>query len=200
MQAVRIYGYGDRSVLSFADMPKPGITVDEILVRVIAGSVNPVDWTRTGYARWIPAHGDKMLPREANSGSRGGQCFPTLGSARKYPRRQSVPAVRRFAENISHVMPCEPAEGSRAREYSRHFVGCRSADIYIRESVAGRTRGGGTYLSSFIAMFRSNRWERWGVEMVFPSDLTSRARSSPGSKMGGKHDTLRLGCAARSSV
>ena len=44
MKAVRIRAYGDSSVLQFEDAPKPDIKPDEVLVRIVAAAVNPVDW------------------------------------------------------------------------------------------------------------------------------------------------------------
>ncbi len=50
MKAVRIHEYGNRDVLVFEDAPMPSIAADEVLVRVVAASVNPVDWKiREGY-------------------------------------------------------------------------------------------------------------------------------------------------------
>jgi NADPH:quinone reductase-like Zn-dependent oxidoreductase len=56
MLAVRIHQYGKRDVLSLDDIPVPEIGPDELLVRVVAASVNPVDWkVREGYlAQMIP--------------------------------------------------------------------------------------------------------------------------------------------------
>lgn len=56
MKAVRIHQYGGRDVLSIDDIPVPAIAPDEVLVRVVAASVNPVDWkVRAGYlAHMIP--------------------------------------------------------------------------------------------------------------------------------------------------
>lgn len=52
MKAVRIHEYGNREVLVFEDAPMPSITSNEVLVRVIAASVNPVDWKiREGYLK-----------------------------------------------------------------------------------------------------------------------------------------------------
>ena len=55
MRAVRIHSYGDASVLSHEDAPRPSIGRDDVLVRVHAASVNPVDWfIRYGYmAQWF---------------------------------------------------------------------------------------------------------------------------------------------------
>lgn len=56
MLAVRIHQYGKRDALSLDDIPVPDIAPDEILVKVVAASVNPVDWkVREGYlAQMIP--------------------------------------------------------------------------------------------------------------------------------------------------
>ena len=44
MKAVRIHAFGNASVLELEDVPKPEIGPDEVLVRVSACGVNPVDW------------------------------------------------------------------------------------------------------------------------------------------------------------
>src|SRR5437868_5524537 len=44
MKAVRIHGYGNSSVLSYEDAPIPEILPDEVLIRVYASGVNPIDW------------------------------------------------------------------------------------------------------------------------------------------------------------
>ena len=50
MKAVRIHAYGDAGVLRYEDAPMPDIAPDDVLVRVVAASVNPVDWKiREGY-------------------------------------------------------------------------------------------------------------------------------------------------------
>lgn len=50
MKAVRIHAYGNADVLRYEDAPMPDIAPDDVLVRVVAASVNPVDWKiREGY-------------------------------------------------------------------------------------------------------------------------------------------------------
>lgn len=44
MKAVRIYEYGDVSVLRYEDAPVPAIGADEVLLRVHSAGVNPADW------------------------------------------------------------------------------------------------------------------------------------------------------------
>lgn len=50
MKAVRIHAYGDREVLAYEDTPCPEYGPDEVLIRILATSVNPFDWAaRNGY-------------------------------------------------------------------------------------------------------------------------------------------------------
>lgn len=44
MKAVKIEEYGDESVLNFADVKRPEPKADEVLIKVLASAVNPVDW------------------------------------------------------------------------------------------------------------------------------------------------------------
>ena len=61
MKAVRIHAYGGSEVLVYEDAPRPAAGADDLLVRVRAVSVNPVDWKiREGYLRqWM----DMPMPR-----------------------------------------------------------------------------------------------------------------------------------------
>ena len=52
MKAVRIHSFGGPDVLRFEDVPVPKPGRNEILVRVHAAGVNPVDWKiRTGWMK-----------------------------------------------------------------------------------------------------------------------------------------------------
>src|SRR5262245_18665673 len=54
MKAVTISRYGGPEVLEYADIPAPRPKAGEVLVRVRAASVNPIDWLiRDGALRWI---------------------------------------------------------------------------------------------------------------------------------------------------
>lgn len=49
MKAVRIHEYGDPNVLVYEDAPRPVPQAGEVLVKVAAAGINPVDWkTRAG--------------------------------------------------------------------------------------------------------------------------------------------------------
>jgi NADPH:quinone reductase-like Zn-dependent oxidoreductase len=54
MKAVRLHSYGGSDVLVYEDVPKPIPTEDEVLVRVHAAGVNPLDWkVREGYLKEV---------------------------------------------------------------------------------------------------------------------------------------------------
>jgi NADPH:quinone reductase-like Zn-dependent oxidoreductase len=56
MKAVRIHSYGEAGVLSYEDVPRPVPADNELLIRVHAAGVNPIDWKiRSGDLKdWIP--------------------------------------------------------------------------------------------------------------------------------------------------
>ena len=44
MKAVRIHKYGNADELLYEDAPMPTVKADDVLIKVVAASVNPVDW------------------------------------------------------------------------------------------------------------------------------------------------------------
>jgi len=56
MKAVRIHSYGGPEVTFYEDAPRPEPAADEVLIRIHAAAVNPVDWMiRNGYGKdWWP--------------------------------------------------------------------------------------------------------------------------------------------------
>ncbi|NHC33373.1 NADP-dependent oxidoreductase [Scytonema millei] len=50
MKAIRMHAYGGADVLKYEDVPLPQPAADEVLIRIYAAGVNPVDWKiREGY-------------------------------------------------------------------------------------------------------------------------------------------------------
>jgi NADPH:quinone reductase-like Zn-dependent oxidoreductase len=63
MKAVRIHSYGGPEVLVYEDAPRPQAGKGEVLVRVHATSINPVDWKiREGYAKDRLHHKLPLIP------------------------------------------------------------------------------------------------------------------------------------------
>lgn len=57
MKAVQIHQYGGRDALTVEEIEIPEINADDLLVRVVASSVNPVDWKiREGYLKDLLPH------------------------------------------------------------------------------------------------------------------------------------------------
>ena len=63
MKAVRIHEYGGPEVLKYEDAPRPEPAAGEVLVRVHAASVNPVDWkVCAGYMKGFINYKLPMIP------------------------------------------------------------------------------------------------------------------------------------------
>ncbi len=57
MKAVRIHAYGGPEVLHYEDAPMPQLNPDDLLIRVRAAAINPVDWKiREGYLQGVLNH------------------------------------------------------------------------------------------------------------------------------------------------
>src|SRR5438128_3442006 len=57
MKAIRIHNYGGPEVLNYEDAPRPQPQAGEVLVRVHAAGVNPIDWkVREGHAKDFLPH------------------------------------------------------------------------------------------------------------------------------------------------
>src|SRR5260221_5524428 len=57
MKAIRIHGYGGPKVLQYEDVVVPTPAAGELLIKVQAASVNPLDWkTREGYLKGLVPH------------------------------------------------------------------------------------------------------------------------------------------------
>jgi NADPH:quinone reductase-like Zn-dependent oxidoreductase len=63
MKAVRVHEYGGPEVLKYEDAPRPQAGPGEVLIRVHASSVNPVDWkVRAGYMQQMIKYKLPMIP------------------------------------------------------------------------------------------------------------------------------------------
>lgn len=66
MKAVQLMGYGDLDQLVYRDVPVPEPGPGQVRVKVMATSVNPIDWKlRLGYLKqWIPLEFPAILGRD----------------------------------------------------------------------------------------------------------------------------------------
>ena len=70
MKALTFKRYGKSPEIGFADVPRPTLKADELLVQVHAASVNPIDnMIPTGHLQTRPA-----LPASGHAGQRSGRC------------------------------------------------------------------------------------------------------------------------------
>lgn len=63
MKAIRIHTYGGPDVLKYEDVPRPKLRRGEVLIRVYAAGVNPVDWkVREGYLKDMRQYSLPLIP------------------------------------------------------------------------------------------------------------------------------------------
>ena len=63
MKAVRIHNFGGPEVLQYEDAPRPQPESGEVLIRVYAAGVNPIDWkVREGYMKDLWPHKFPLIP------------------------------------------------------------------------------------------------------------------------------------------
>jgi NADPH:quinone reductase-like Zn-dependent oxidoreductase len=63
MKAIRMHAYGGPAVLLYEDAPRPSAGTGEVLVRIHAAGVNPVDWkVREGYFKQTRNYSLPLIP------------------------------------------------------------------------------------------------------------------------------------------
>ena len=63
MNAIRIHSYGGSEVLQYEDAPRPEVKKGEVLIRVHAAGVNPLDWkVRSGLLNGFFQHKLPLIP------------------------------------------------------------------------------------------------------------------------------------------
>jgi NADPH:quinone reductase-like Zn-dependent oxidoreductase len=63
MKALRIHKYGGPEVLQYEDAPRPKPQSGEVLIRVHAAGVNPIDWqVREGHLKHVFPHSFPFVP------------------------------------------------------------------------------------------------------------------------------------------
>lgn len=165
MKAIRVHEYGDAEVLRYEDAPRPGPKEGEVLVRVVAAGVNPIDWkTRAGYLKemvplalpWIPGGDFSGVVEQVGSGvtafRKGDEVFgkadlPRNGSYAEYvvvPSSAVVPKPR----TLDHVHAAAvPLAALTAWQALFGSDGVPSLDLAPGQTVLilGATGGVGTF-------------------------------------------------------
>ena len=104
MKAIRIHNYGGPEVLQYEDAPRPEPQAGEVLVRVLAAGVNPIDWkVREGHMKDFWPHKFPLIPGWDLSGVVEEVGPATAGLFKKGDEVYSVPDASRdgaYAEYI----------------------------------------------------------------------------------------------------
>lgn len=101
MKAVQLRGYGDVDQLYYEDVSTPEPAPDEVLVKVAASSVNPIDWKlREGYLKETrPLHFPVILGRDAAG------------------------EISAIGKNVSHLKPGQKVLGLVNGGYAEYVAG-----------------------------------------------------------------------------
>jgi NADPH:quinone reductase-like Zn-dependent oxidoreductase len=104
MKAVRIHTYGGPDVLKYEDAPCPRPGEGELLVRIHAAGVNPVDWkVREGYLKDFLKHRLPMIPGWDFSGVVEA-CGPDTGRLHKGDEVYSRPDLGRDGTYAQYIV------------------------------------------------------------------------------------------------
>lgn len=132
MKAARIHAYGDTSQIKIEDAPLPTLNPDDVLIRVVATSVNPVDWKiRKGYLK-------SMIPYEMPL---------TMGWDVSGIVEQIGPAVTKFKPgNAVYSRPDIARNGAYAE-----FVAVRESEIAFKPATISHVEAASLPLVSITA-------------------------------------------------
>ena len=89
MKAIRIHQYGGPEVLAQVEMQRPAPGANEVLIKVHAASVNPVDWKMRAGCRC--KNYDKTF-----DGTALGSIVPEISRALRSSRRAGPPSTLRL--------------------------------------------------------------------------------------------------------
>ncbi|HVU09838.1 MAG TPA: quinone oxidoreductase [Phototrophicaceae bacterium] len=140
MQAVRIYEYGDPSVMKLEDAPTLVPGAGEVLVRVEAASVNFLDI--------VQRRGDTAKQNFYNQNGLGGEFPITLGS-------QGVGIVEQLGEGVSNVKVGERVAFGGQGTYATHFIANAARVIPVPAALTLEQAAGGL-IQGFVAYQLTN--------------------------------------------
>jgi NADPH:quinone reductase-like Zn-dependent oxidoreductase len=154
MKAVLIDRYGDADELKYRDVPVPEVNADEVLIKVFATSINPVDWKiRQGMMNSLPWAFPMILGWDVSGvvekvGSavahfRPGDevyAFPTLSPKGTYAEYVSVKAgeVAHKPQKLDHLQAASlPLAGLTARQALFDHGGLQAGQKILINGAAG---------------------------------------------------------------
>ncbi len=124
MQAVVINRYGGNEVLEIRDVPLPACGRGDVLIRVRAAGVNPVDWkVRSGHVKVFTGTGfPKILGNEC-----AGVVVETGSRVRRYKKGDHVigwPGIRQLGAFAEYACMDEKAAFAKAKDLSFEEAAC----------------------------------------------------------------------------
>lgn len=164
MKAVRIHEYGGPEVLQYEDAPKPEPGDNDVLIRVHAAAVNPVDWkVREGHLKSRVEFPMPFIPGWDLSGvvEKTGVAVTRLGAGNEVYSRPDIARNGAYAEyilvedalvalkpkTIDHVQACGiPLAGMTAWQALFDVAGLQPGQRVLIHAAAG---GVGTFAVQF---------------------------------------------------
>jgi len=132
MNAIRIHSYGGPEVLQFEDAPRPQLGRGEVLVRVHAAGVNPLDWkVRSGSLNGFIQHKLPLIPGWDVSGV----------------VEEVAPGVSQFKKGDEVFAMADPTRDGAYADY----VAVREAELAIKPKSLHHVRAAATPLSALTA-------------------------------------------------
>ncbi len=104
MKAIQIHEYGAPDVLRYTDVPIPTVNDDDVLIRVVGTSVNPVDWKiRAGHMKGMVTFSMPFIPGWDVSGvvESVGKSVTTFAVGDSVYSRPDLARAGTYAEMIS---------------------------------------------------------------------------------------------------
>jgi NADPH:quinone reductase-like Zn-dependent oxidoreductase len=132
VKAIRIHNYGGPGALQYENAPRPIAQAGEVLIRVHATSVNPIDWkVRAGYMRGLIPHSFPLIPGWDVSG-----VIEELGSkASRFKKGDEV-----------YSLPDHTRDGAYAE-----YIVVRESEVALKPSSLHHVRAGAVPLAALTA-------------------------------------------------
>jgi NADPH:quinone reductase-like Zn-dependent oxidoreductase len=165
MKAIRIHQFGDANTLKLEDVPNINVGDDQLLVRVRAAGVNPIDWKiRQGYLKDVmPATfpltiGQDFAGETVDKGKsitqfeKGDRVFGFAQGT--YAEYAAAPAstVTKIPESVDFATAAAlPTAGLTALQIIRDFVGAKPGMTILIHGAAGGVGSFASQIAKYVA-------------------------------------------------